>query len=149
MGENEMNWFRKKDDKENKIITDEMSPLQAVTHLCACIQLSDGDADYEERVAWVNAISTLFPDYSQDRAEIFLNEAHSYINQISKDEILIYTEKLLFRIKAVLSDDQLNQLGPKLAKLIEADGIVMTSEIELANLIEKILSISITIDPNL
>ena len=144
-----MNWFGKKVDQEKKNITDEMSPLQAVTHLCACIQLSDGDANYEERVAWVNAISTLFPDYSQDRAEIFLNEAHSYINQISKDEILVYAEKLLFRIKTVISQDQINQLGPKLAKLIEADGIIMTSEIELANLIEKILSISITIDPSL
>ena len=40
-------------------------------------------------------------------------------------------------------------IGPKLKALIEADGIVMTSEMEIANLIEQYLSIQINIDKNL
>lgn len=144
-----MNWLNK--NKRSDIIQspDDMTPLQAVTHLCACIQLSDGDADYEERIAWVNTISTLFPSFSDERAEKFLNEAHTHINQSSKEDLLLYTKKLLFRIKAVLNEDQLKQLGPKLKDLIEADGIVMSAEMEMARLIENFLSISINVDKDL
>ena len=44
-----MKWFSKT-KKGNQIPTPaDMTPLQAVTHLCACIQLSDGDANFEEK----------------------------------------------------------------------------------------------------
>ena len=44
-----MKWFSK-NKKDNQIPSPaDMTPLQAVTHLCACIQLSDGDANFEEK----------------------------------------------------------------------------------------------------
>ena len=144
-----MNWFSK-NKKNNEIPSPgDMTPLQAVTHLCACIQLSDGDADFEERKAWLNTITTLFPSFSEERADNFLNEAHVYINNAKHEDVVFHTEKILGRIKEVLNTDQLNKLGPMLKDLVEADGIVMTSEIEIVNLVEKHLLININIDKNL
>ena len=144
-----MIWFTKNKKKNSIQSPEDMTPLQAVTHLCACIQLSDGEADFEERKAWLNTISTLFPSYSEERADKFLFEAHAYLKRSTKEDYLFYTEKVLSRIKAILNEDQIKQLGPKLKALIEADGIVMTAEMEIANLIEQYLSIQIDFDKNL
>ena len=144
-----MIWFTKNKKKDSIQSPEDMTPLQAVTHLCACIQLSDGDADFEERRAWLNAISVLFPSFSEERADKFLFEAHAYLKKSTKEDFLLYTEKILSRVKAVLKEDQIKQLGPKLKALIEADGIVMTAEMEIANLIEQYLSIQIDIDQSL
>ena len=54
--------------------------------------------------------------------------------------------RILERIKTLLSPEQINSIGPKIADLIEADGIVMTTEMEIAKLIEKKLNIKIIIN---
>ena len=143
-----MKWFNQNKKKNEIPVSKNMTPLQAVTHLCACIQLSDGDADFEERKAWINTVKTLFPSYSEERAENFLNEAHLHINNTNHKDLLIHAENILDRIKEILNKDQLNKLGPMLKDLVEADGIVMTSEIEMVNLVERYLSIEININKN-
>ena len=55
-----MGWFSKNKLKKEVLNPNNMTPLQAVTHLCACVQLSDGDADFEEREAWLNGIFNIF-----------------------------------------------------------------------------------------
>ena len=142
-----MSWFSKKKD----VFTDpkEMTPLESVTHLCAVIQLADGEADYEERKAWLNALSELFPEFSEERADKFLFEAQKQLSLITTDETRIYLIKILHRIKTVLENEKIIKLGPKLSQLIEADGIVMTAETEIAKLIEEKLGISISLNEKL
>ena len=60
-----------------------------------------------------------------------------------------YILDVINRIKVLLSDEQINVLSPKLSELIEADGIVMTAEMEIAKLVESQLGISITMDDDL
>ena len=144
-----MIWFNKKKNKNISASPDDMTPLEVVTYLCASIQLSDGDVDYEERKVWMNAISLLFPEFSEKRADIFLQDAQIAINAKSNIERLDYVSKILERIKVLLTVDQIKLLGPKLAELIEADGIVMTSEMEIAKMVEKRLGISIIVDNDL
>ena len=144
-----MGWFSSNKRKKENLVPSDMTPLQAVTHLCACIQLSDGDANFEERRSWLNTIIALFPSFSQDRADKFLNEAHAYINNATKHEFILHTEKVIHRIKEALTEDQIKLLGPKLKDLIEADGIVMNAELEISDLIEKGLSIKLRIDKDL
>ena len=60
-----------------------------------------------------------------------------------------YILDVINRIKVLLSDEQINVLSPKLSELIEADGIVMTAEMEIAKLVESQLGISITVDDDL
>ena len=50
------------------------------------------------------------------------------------------------RIKTLLSRDQINAMSPMIAHIVEADGIVMTSEMEIVYLAEEILGIKISID---
>ena len=52
-----MSWFKSKKKKQQFNHPENMTPIEAVTHLCASIQLADGQADYHEREAWVNAES--------------------------------------------------------------------------------------------
>ncbi len=44
----------------------EMTPLEAVTHLFTCLQLADGRMDFEEREAWADALTAV--SYTQLRA---------------------------------------------------------------------------------
>ena len=144
-----MGWFSSSKQKKGNHVPAEMTPLQAVTHLCACIQLSDGNADFEERKSWQNTIITLFPSLSQNRADQFLNEAHTYLNNATRQEFILHTERVIHRIKEALSEDQIKVLGPKLKDLIEADGVVMNAELEISDLVEENLSIELRIDKDL
>ena len=144
-----MKWFSN-NKTGNQIPTPaDMTPLQAVTHLCACIQLSDGDANFEEKKAWQNGVSKLFPSFSEERADKFLNEAHVYINNSNQENLIAHTKMVLARIKEVLNTDQISGLEPILKNLVEADGIVMTSEVEIVDLVENYLSINLNINKNL
>ena len=143
-----MSWFSKKKESLNKNPND-MSPLEAVTYLCASIQLADGDINYEERKVWVSAVCEMFPEFSETRADKFLNDADIAINTIKGTDRLNYILDILNRVKTLLTDDQIKSLGPKLSELIEADGMVMTSEMEIAKLIEDSLNISIVVDEDI
>ena len=138
-------------NKKGPIINqpEDMSPLESVTHLFAAIQLVDQDANYEERISWSRSIAELFPELSIDRAENFLNEAYQVLNGQTSSDRSDYLVRLLDRINTLLSPEQINSMGPKIADLIEADGIVMTSEMEIAKLIETRLNINISIDEDL
>jgi len=145
-----MGWFSKKsNEKPIGNNPSQMSPLEAVTHLCAAIQLADGQLDHQEREEWLVAVTELFPEFSGDRADNFLIEAQTTINQLNSAERSHHLKEVLDRIKSLLTDDQVTALSSKIANLIEADGIIMTSEIEIASMIEKELGITISLDENL
>ena len=145
-----MGWFSKKgNDKLVGNSPSDMSPLEAVTHLCASIQLADGQLDHEEREEWIVAVTELFPEFSEDRADNFLVEAQTTINQLNSSEKKQHLKEILHRIKILLTNDQITHLSSKIANLIEADGIIMTSEIEMVSMIEKELSITISLDETL
>ena len=126
-----------------------MSPLEAVTHLCTSIQLADGHADHEEREIWLVAIEELFPEFSEERADKFSVEAQTSLNSKSAEDRIQHIKNVLKRIQTLLSSEQISKLSNKIADLIEADGIVMTSEMEIARLIEQELGIKIDLDENL
>ena len=126
-----------------------MSPLEAVTHLCTSILLADGHADHEEREIWLVAIEELFPEFSEERADKFSVEAQTSLNSKSGEDRIQHIKNVLKRIQTLLSSEQISKLSNKIADLIEADGIVMTSEMEIARLIEQELGIKIDLDENL
>ena len=144
-----MGWFSRKKKEPEFNDPANMSPIEAVTHLCASIQLADGQADFEERESWVGAITELFPEFSEERADRFLNEANQALGQKTGPEKMNYLIDVLNRIKTLLSPGQIQILGPKIAELIEADGIVMTAEMEIAKLVESQLGISISVNEDL
>ena len=144
-----MGWFSKND--KDMITNDpkDMSPLEAVTHLCTSIQLADGHADHEEREIWLVAIEELFPEFSEERADKFSVEAQTSLNSKSGEDRIQHIKNVLKRIQTLLSSEQISKLSNKIADLIEADGIIMTSEMEIARLIEQELGIKIDLDENL
>ena len=144
-----MGWFSRKKKEPEFNDPANMSPIEAVTHLCASIQLADGQADFEERESWIGAITELFPEFSEERADRFLNEANQALGQKTGPEKMNYIIDVLNRIKTLLSIEQIQILGPKIAELIEADGIVMTAEMEIAKLVESQLGISISVNEDL
>ena len=126
-----------------------MSPLEVVTYLFVCVMLSDNQSSYEEKESWSKMIKNLFPDHLDERAERFLNQAFIILNKKNSTEKIVYLKNILKRIKTLLDDKQLKQLGLDISKLIEADGIVMTSEIEIADLIKSELGLSIKLNKDL
>jgi len=71
------------------------------------------------------------------------------LGQKTGPEKMNYIIDVLNRIKTLLSTEQIQILGPKIAELIEADGIVMTAEMEIAKLVESQLGISISVNEEL
>ena len=132
--------------KEEMNQPEEMSPLEAVTHLFAAIQIADQQASYEEKESWVNAISKLFPENSSERSEKYYSQAHKALSLQNNEQRLTYIQSTLKRIKALLSKDQINSIGPLIADIVEADGIVMTSEMDIVSLAEEALDIKIEIE---
>ena len=125
---------------------EEMSPLESVTHLFAAIQIADQQASYEEKESWINAISKLFPENSSERSEKYYSQAHKVLSLQNNEQRLVYILSTLERIKALLSKDQIDSIGPMIADIVEADGIVMTSEMDIVSLAEKTLDIKIEIE---
>ena len=125
-----------------------MSPLESVTHLFAAIQIADQEASYEEKESWIRAISKLFPEHSSDRSENFFNQAHSVLASQSSSDKQQYLRSVLERINSLLSKEQIDSLGPMIADIVEADGIVMTSEMEIVYLVEEMLDIKINVNEN-
>ena len=125
-----------------------MSPLESVTHLFAAIQIADQQASYEEKESWIRAISKLFPEHSSDRSENFFNQAHSVLASQSSSDKQQYLRSVLERINSLLSIEKIDSLGPMIADIVEADGIVMTSEMEIVYLVEEMLDIKINVNEN-
>ena len=123
-----------------------MSPLEALTHLFAAIQIADNIASYEEKESWINAITQLFPEHSEERAEKFFSEAHDALSLQNSDERKSYVALVLNRLKHLLSNEQITSIGPLIADIVEADGIVMTSEMKIVALAEEILNIKIKVE---
>ena len=76
-----------------------MSPLEALTHLFAAIQIADNIASYEEKESWINAITQLFPEHSEERAEKFFSEAHDALSLQNDEERRSYIAEVLKRMK--------------------------------------------------
>ncbi len=124
-----------------------MTPLEAVTHLFTCLQLADGRMDFEEREAWADAISELFPDHSEGRAVDFMQDASRSILLMDSFGRRNYAINLCGIINDHFSEEDLqNKFGPKVANLVEADGMVFSSEKEMVEDIEKELGITITLE---
>lgn len=125
----------------------EMSPLEAVTHLFTCLNLADGRIEFEERESWANAISDLFPEHSPDRAMKFLQDATRALLAMDTLARRNYAIRLCSVIKKHFDDDALqNQLGPKVALVVKADGMVFSNEMEMVSDIEKELEIKIRLE---
>ena len=67
-----MKWFSKDTNKNECNEPVNMSPLESVTHLCASIQVADGQSDKEERMVWKEAITELFPNLNDDLPKCLL-----------------------------------------------------------------------------
>ena len=97
-------------------------------------------------ISWINAISKLFPENSSERSEKYYSQAHKVLSLQNNEQRLAYILSTLERIKALLSKDQIDSIGPMIADIVEADGIVMTSEMDIVSLAEKTLDIKIEIE---
>tara|TARA_B110000444_G_C18780679_1_gene567258 strand:+ start:655 stop:1074 length:420 start_codon:yes stop_codon:yes gene_type:complete len=133
--------------KEKKTIDpNSMTPIQVITHLFVLIQISDNQISYEEKLSWLSSIKTLFPDMSEERANFFYDEATELLNTLDTTKKDAYLEKILNVIPQIISKDLTDKLGPEISTLIKSDGIIMTSEIEIAKKINTKLSIDINVN---
>ena len=79
-----------------------MSPLEAVTNLVCILQLSDNTIDYKEKTSWDYSIIKLFPNYSRERAEKYMQLAYSRVKSMDKNKVDMYLIEILNRIKVFL-----------------------------------------------
>ena len=71
------------------------------------------------------------------------------MNSKSADEKQVFMIDVIERIKTFLDNKQLKILGEKISELVEADGIIMSGEIDMIKLVESRLDIKIRYDSQL
>ena len=133
-----MSWFKK--TKPQKAIISEMTPLELVTDLLVCLQLADNKIDYNEREAWNNTLTKLFPDHNPGHAEEALKRSFNEINDLEQRERDYRITKLITALIAHFPADKIKkEIVPDLIKLIEADGVVLSAETDMLKIIEQAL----------
>ena len=111
-----------------------LTPLELVTHLLSCMQIADNQIDWEEKEVWADALTELFPDHTPDRAQEILQTAYQIILPLDNYGRNHYNQQTLQ-----------NELAPIITELIDADGMVLSAEVDLAVVIENELGIQIEI----
>ena len=120
-----------------------MSPLEAVTNLVCILQLSDNTIDYKEKTSWDYSIIQLFPNYSRERAEKYMQLAYSRVKSMDKNKVDMYLIEILNRIKVFLKNGDIQNLEDCIKNLVLSDGILMSSESEVCKVIENQLDIQL------
>ena len=134
-----MSWFKKNTQQKNRI--EDITPLEQVTDLLVCLQLADNRIDYSEKEAWNAALKRLFPDYNQERAEAAMLRSFTSIEKLDNRQRINRLEQIITGLIQFYSTDKVrNEILPELVKLIEADGIVMSSESDMLKTIEEIIT---------
>ena len=120
-----------------------MSPLELVTNLVCILQLSDNTINHEEKSSWNYSIIKLFPNYSRERAEKYMQLAYSRIKNMNKNNVDMYLIEILNRIKVFLKNGDIQNLEDCIQNLVLSDGIFMSSESEVCKVIENHLDIQL------
>lgn len=123
-------------DKESSTPLNELTPLELVTHLITCLELADGRMDFEEREAWADVITELFPEHSPERAVEILQTASQSILEMNSAGRMHYAVQVCEQLKEHYSDDELKDtIFPAVQSIAEADGMVLSSESEMLSTI--------------
>ena len=131
---------------EKKISVSNYSPLELITHLFSCLQIADNQLAWEEKEVWAESLTELFPDHTPERSQEILHSACQLIIPMNDFERKNHVINICGQLKTHFSADHLQRnLAPRLTKLIEADGIILSAETEIISLIEEKLNIKIDI----
>lgn len=122
------------------------SPLQLITHLFSCLQLADNQIDWEEKEVWEESLSKLFPDHTPERAQEIYQSACQLIIPMNDNQRKNHLITICDQLKKHFNQDHLqSNLASRLTKLIDADGMVLSSEVDIISLIEDKLDIKINV----
>jgi uncharacterized tellurite resistance protein B-like protein len=131
---------------EQKTPVSEYSPLELITYLFSHLQLADNQIDWEEKEVWAGSLTKFFPDHTPERAQEIFQRACQFIISMNDFEQKNHLITVCDQLKKHFSKDHLqSNLSPKLTKLIDADGIILSTETEMVSLIEEKLDIKIDI----
>ena len=131
---------------EQKTPVSEYSPLELITYLFSHLQLADNQIDWEEKEVWAESLTKFFPDHIPERAQEIFQRACQFIISMNDFERKNHLITVCGQLKKHFSKNHLqSNLSPKLTKLIDADGIILSTETEMVSLIEEKLDIKIDI----
>ena len=131
---------------EQKTPVSEYSPLELITYLFSHLQLADNQIDWEEKEVWAESLTKFFPDHTPERAQEIFQRACQFIISMNDFERKNHLITICDQLKKHFSKNHLqSNLSPKLTKLIDADGIILSTETEMVSLIEEKLDIKIDI----
>ena len=95
---------------------------------------------------WADTLSALFPEHTPDRAQEILQSAYQIILPMDNFERKNHLIAICKKLKNHYSQEQLqNELAPKITELIDADGMVLSAEIDSAAVVAEQLGITIDI----
>ena len=129
-------------EQREKVSVEHMTPFELVTHLLICLQLADGRMDFEEREVLAEAVSDLFPDHSYDHVIEVMRSSGKIILEMDVSGRKSYAVDMTNQLRNHFSHKEIqSQILPKLIEMIEADGVVTSSESNMIDAIKMALQI--------
>lgn len=119
----------------------DFSPMELITHVVVALQLADGRIDFEERESWAEILTELLPEHNPDRATGALREAIGILLEMDLASKMEYAGQAAAHLKDHFPAETLTGvLVPKLAEMVEADGIVFSAENDMLEKLKEILA---------
>ena len=117
-------------------ISKERTPMESLILLLVILGLSDRQLVFVEREKMDSIISKYFPDHLAARYQKLLQSSISAIQELDNLSCSEYLNILSNELKLFYSEtDRLHILFEDLKGLLEADGIIYSSESEMLNII--------------
>jgi len=120
-----------------------MNKIENLAYLFATMMDSDGKVNVKELNTWSEIAKKRWPEISEEQAGNALKNSIYSLKSQNYEEKINNLEKVLVYLKSNLKKSDLNNISKDLSKLIQADGLISTGEINLAGLLKWKLGVDI------
>ena len=120
-----------------------MSKIENLAYLFATMMDSDGKVNVKELNTWYHIVKKRWPEVPEKQAGNALKNSLYSLKSQNEAEKNKNLEIVLAYLKCNLKNSDLDNIAKDLSKMIQADGLISTGEINLAGLLKWKLGLDI------
>ena len=120
-----------------------MNKIENLAYLFATMMDSDGKVNVKELNTWYEVVEKRWPEVPEEIAGNALKNSLYILKSQNESERIDNLEKVLAYLKCNLKNSDLDKIAKDLSKMIQADGLISSGEINLAGLLKWKLGLDI------
>ena len=120
-----------------------MNKIENLAYLFATMMDSDGKVNVKELNTWYEVVEKRWPEVPEEIAGNALKNSLYILKSQNESERIDNLEKVLAYLKCNLKNSDFDKIAKDLSKMIQADGLISSGEINLAGLLKWKLGLDI------